>query len=76
MPHVASRSLTGNRRRLRPHAVCMEGGTRRISGGYSGLIDFRKTLKMTPAEIRESLCPLSWKAQMQKVIDAIKTKDK
>jgi len=41
-----------------------------------GLIDFRKTLKMTPAEIRESVCPLSWKAQMQKVIDAIKTKDK
>ena len=28
--------LLGNRRRLRPHAVCMEGGTRRISGGYSG----------------------------------------
>ena len=27
--------LLGNRRRLRPHAVCMEGGTRRISGGYS-----------------------------------------
>ena len=41
-----------------------------------GLIDFRKTLKMTPAEIRESVCPLSWKAQMQKVIDAIKIKDK
>lgn len=41
-----------------------------------GLIDFRKTLKMTPAEIRESVCPLSWKTQMQKVIDAIKTKDK
>jgi hypothetical protein len=40
------------------------------------LIDFRKTLKMTPAEIRESVCPLSWRAQMQKVIDAIKTKDK
>lgn len=40
------------------------------------LIDFRKTLKMTPVEIRESVCPLSWRAQMQKVIDAIKTIDK
>ncbi|MCS3200552.1 glycosyltransferase family 1 protein [Candidatus Bacteroides intestinigallinarum] len=38
------------------------------------LIDFRKALKMTPAEIRESVHPLSWKAQMQKVIDAIPQK--
>lgn len=38
------------------------------------LIDFRKTLKMTPVEIRESVRPLSWKAQMQKVIDAIRPK--
>lgn len=35
------------------------------------LIDFRHTLKMTPAEIRESARPLSWKAQMQKVIDEV-----
>ena len=33
------------------------------------LIKFRNTLKMTPAEIRESVRPLSWKTQMQKVID-------
>ena len=26
---------------------------------------------MTPAEIRESVRPLSWKAQMQKVIDKV-----
>lgn len=38
------------------------------------LIDFRKTMKMTPVEIRESVRPLSWKAQMQKVIDAIRPK--
>lgn len=37
------------------------------------LIDFRKSLDITPAEIRESVRPLSWKAQMQKVIDAIKS---
>lgn len=36
-----------------------------------GLIDFCNALDMTPEEIRESARPLSWKAQMQKVIDAI-----
>lgn len=36
------------------------------------LIDFRKSLDITSEEIRESVRPLSWKAQMQKVIDAIK----
>ena len=41
-----------------------------------GLVEFQRALTMTPLEIRESVYPLSWKAQMQKVIDAIKTKDK
>lgn len=38
------------------------------------LIEFQHSLKMTPTEIRESVQPLSWKAQMQKVIDAVCTK--
>lgn len=32
------------------------------------LINFQRSLKMTPQEIRESIQPLSWKAQMNKVI--------
>lgn len=35
------------------------------------IIDFRRFLKMTPAEIRESVHHLSWKVQMQKVIEEI-----
>lgn len=35
------------------------------------LIDFQQSLNMTPAEIRESVRPLSWKAQMKKVIDEV-----
>lgn len=35
------------------------------------LIDFQRNQSMTPAEIRESVRPLSWKAQMQKVIDKV-----
>lgn len=35
------------------------------------IIDFRRFLKMTPVEIRESVRPLSWKAQMQKVIEEV-----
>lgn len=35
------------------------------------LIDFQQSLDMTPAEIRESVRPLSWKAQMKKVIDEV-----
>lgn len=36
------------------------------------IIDFDKTLKLTPSEIRESIVKtLSWKVQMQKVIDEI-----
>ena len=35
------------------------------------LIEFQRSLSMTPAEIRESARPLSWKAQMQKVINEI-----
>lgn len=35
------------------------------------LIDFQRNQAMTPAEIRESVRPLSWKAQMQKVIDKV-----
>lgn len=37
------------------------------------LIEFQRSLKMTPSEIRESVRPLSWKAQMQKVLDEINT---
>lgn len=34
------------------------------------IIDFKKSLKLTPSEIRESIVnSLSWKVQMQKVID-------
>lgn len=33
------------------------------------LIDFQRSLKMTPLEIRASVSPLSWKTQMQKVMD-------
>lgn len=35
------------------------------------IIDFRRFLKMSPAEIRESVRPLSWKVQMQKVIEEV-----
>ena len=35
------------------------------------LIDFQRNQSMTPAEIRESVRPLSWKAQMQKFIDKV-----
>ena len=35
------------------------------------LINFHHTLHLTPKEIRESVRPLSWKAQMQKVIDEV-----
>lgn len=35
------------------------------------LIEFQRSLKITPAEIRESVRPLSWKAQMQKVVGEI-----
>lgn len=35
------------------------------------LIEFQRSLSMTPLEIRESVRPLSWKAQMQKVIKEI-----
>lgn len=35
------------------------------------LIDFQRNQAMAPAEIRESVRPLSWKAQMQKVIDKV-----
>ena len=35
------------------------------------LVEFQKSLKTTPLEIRESARPLSWKAQMQKVIEKI-----
>lgn len=35
------------------------------------LIDFYHSQKMTPAEIRESVRSLSWKVQMQKVIEAV-----
>ncbi|MDD3037761.1 glycosyltransferase [Bacteroides sp.] len=33
------------------------------------LIDFQHSMTLTPEEIRESVRPLSWKAQMQKVIE-------
>lgn len=33
------------------------------------LIEFQRSLHITPFEIRESVRPLSWKAQMQKVIN-------
>lgn len=36
------------------------------------LIEFQRSLSSTPLEIRESVRPLSWKAQMQKVVDKIK----
>ncbi len=35
------------------------------------LMEFQQSLKITPAEIRESVRPLSWKAQMQKVVGEI-----
>lgn len=35
------------------------------------LIEFQRSLSSTPLEIRESVRPLSWKAQMQKVIKEI-----
>lgn len=35
------------------------------------LIDFWSSMKITPAEIRESVRPLAWKNQMQKVLDEI-----
>lgn len=38
------------------------------------LIDFQHSQKMTPAEIRDSVRPLSWKSQMQIVIDTIYSK--
>ncbi len=37
----------------------------------AALVEFQKSLKTTPLEIRESVRPLSWKAQMQKVIEKI-----
>lgn len=37
----------------------------------SKLVEFQQSLNITPTEIRESVCPLSWKAQMQKVIEDI-----
>lgn len=37
------------------------------------LIEFQKSLAATPAEIRESVRPLSWKVQMQKVVEKMKT---
>lgn len=37
------------------------------------LIEFQKSLTATPAEIRESVRPLSWKVQMQKVVEKMKT---
>lgn len=37
------------------------------------LMEFQRSLKITPAEIRESVRPLSWKAQMQKVVGEIET---
>lgn len=36
------------------------------------LIEFQRSLSSTPLEIRESVRPLSWKAQMQKVIEIMK----
>lgn len=36
-----------------------------------GLIGFHHSLTLTPREIRESVRPLSWKVQMQKVIEEI-----
>lgn len=38
------------------------------------LIGFYRSQKMSPPEIRESVRPLSWKVQMQKVIDSLKAK--
>jgi len=38
------------------------------------LIAFQRSLKIPPAEIRESVRPLSWEAQMQKVIKEINEK--
>lgn len=38
------------------------------------LIDFQHQLTMSPQEIRETVRPLSWTSQMQKVIDALKFK--
>ena len=35
------------------------------------LIAFQRSLKIPPVEIRESVRPLSWKAQMQKVIEEV-----
>ena len=35
------------------------------------LISFQKSLTMTPQNIRESIRPLSWTAQMKKVIDEL-----
>ena len=35
------------------------------------LIAFQRSLKISPVEIRESVRPLSWKAQMQKVIEEV-----
>lgn len=35
------------------------------------LIAFQRSLKSSPVEIRESVRPLSWKAQMQKVIEEV-----
>lgn len=40
----------------------------------SELIKFQRSLNITPREIRESAQPLSWKAQMQKVLDDIDIK--
>ena len=36
------------------------------------LIEFQRSLSVTPPEIRESVRPLSWKAQMQKVVNNIR----
>ena len=35
------------------------------------LIEFQRSITLTPEEIRESVRPLSWKAQMQKVIETL-----
>lgn len=35
------------------------------------LIEFQRSLKITPEDIRESVRPLSWKAQMQRVIEGV-----
>ena len=38
------------------------------------LVSFKRALNMSPQEIRDSVRPLSWKAQMQKVLDEVGVK--